>query len=206
MVDGKPLDGAGLASLRQETAWVDPAVQLWNRTLLSNLNYGGEGSATPLQEVIAAADLRDVLERLPDGLQTLVGESGALLSGGEGQRVRMGRAMKRKHARLVILDEPFRGLDRHTRHKLLLRARSHWQDSTLVFISHDIGDTQLFDQVLVIEGGRVVESGVPAALVESASRYRSMLEAEDAVRRELWSARRFRRLRLDSGRVVEETP
>ena len=69
--------GAGLASLRQETAWVDPAVQLWNRMLLSNLNYGGGGSATPLQEVIAATDLRGVLERLPDGLQTLVGESGA---------------------------------------------------------------------------------------------------------------------------------
>ena len=87
---------------------------------------------TPLQEVIAAADLRDVLERLPDGLQTLVGESGALLSGGEGQRVRLGRALKRKQARLVILDEPFRGLDRHTRHELLLRARSHWRGSTLL--------------------------------------------------------------------------
>jgi ABC-type multidrug transport system fused ATPase/permease subunit len=65
VVDGKPLDGAGLAKLREETAWVDPAVQLWNRSLLSNLNYGGEGNATPLQEVIAAADLRSVLERLP---------------------------------------------------------------------------------------------------------------------------------------------
>lgn len=204
LIDGKPLDGASLAILRQETAWVDPTVQLWNRTLLSNLNYGGEGSLTPLQEMIAAAALRDVLERLPDGLQTLVGEGGALLSGGEGQRVRLGRALKRKQARLVILDEPFRGLDRHMRHELLLRARSHWRGATLLLISHDIGETQLFDQVFVIEGGRVIESGAPSTLLGSVSRYRSMLEAEEAVRRKLWSASQFRRLRLDGGRVLEE--
>lgn len=145
-----------------------------------------------------------MLERLPNGLQTLIGESGALLSGGEGQRVRLGRAMQRKQARLVILDEPFRGLERHTRHELLLRARSHWRDATLLLISHDIGETQLFDQVFVIEGGRVVENGAPSTLLDSVSRYRSMLEAEEAVRQKLWSASRFRRLRLDSGRVLEE--
>ena len=203
LVDGQPLDGAGLAILRQETAWVDPIVQLWNRTLLGNLTYGGAGTLTPLQEMIAAADLRDLIEHLPDGLQTCVGESGALLSGGEGQRVRLGRALKRKRARLVILDEPFRGLDRHTRHELLLRARNDWRDATLLLISHDIGETQFFDQVFVVEEGRVIETGAPSTLLGSASRYRSMLEAEVTVRRELWSTARFRRLRLDSGRVVE---
>ena len=73
-----------------------------------------------------------------------------------------------------------------------------------LLISHDIGETQLFDQVFVIEEGRVVENGAPATLLSNASRYRSMLEAEEAVRRELWSARRFRRLRLDSGQILEE--
>jgi ATP-binding cassette subfamily B protein len=206
LVDGKPLDGVALASLRQQTAWVDPAVQLWNRTLLSNVNYGGESSLTPLQEAISVADLRDVLEQLPDGLQTLVGESGALLSGGEGQRIRLARALRRKHARLIILDEPFRGLDRHTRHELLSRVRSHWRGATLLFISHDIGETQLFDQVLLIEGGRLVENGPPAKLLAGASRYRSMIEADEAVRRKLWSTRRFRRLRIESGRIIEEQP
>jgi ABC-type bacteriocin/lantibiotic exporter with double-glycine peptidase domain len=203
LVDDRPLDGASLSTLRQETAWVDPAVQLWNRTLLSNLTYGGTDSLTPLQEMIAAADLRDLIERLPDGWQTYLGESGALLSGGEGQRVRLGRALKRNRARLVILDEPFRGLDRNARHELLLRARSYWRDATLLLISHDIGETQSFDQVMVVEGGRVVEIGAPATLLRSASRYRSMLQAEEVVRRELWSAAQFRRLSLDSGRVVE---
>jgi ABC-type bacteriocin/lantibiotic exporter with double-glycine peptidase domain len=205
LVDERPLHGTGLAHLRQETAWVDPAVQLWNRTLLNNLTYGADSSLKSLQKVIALGDLRHLLERLPEGLQTSVGESGALLSGGEGQRVRLGRAVTRKRARLVILDEPFRGLDRHTRHELLLRVRSHWRNSTLLFVSHDIGETQSFDQVLVVEGGRVVEKGAPSMLLKSASRYRSMLEAEEAVRRKLWSASRFRRLRLDNGRILEES-
>jgi ABC-type multidrug transport system fused ATPase/permease subunit len=85
-----------------------------------------------------------------------------------------------------------------------LRARSHWRDATLLFISHDIGETQLFDQIFVIEGGRVIESGAPSTLLDSVSRYRSMLEAEEAVRRKFWTASQFRRLRLDSGRVLEE--
>ena len=90
-VDGVPLDGPRLAQLRQETAWVDPTVQLWNRSLLDNLRYGAHGAhAAPLAAVLEQADLRSVLEKLPDGLQTSLGEGGGLVSGGEGQRVRLG--------------------------------------------------------------------------------------------------------------------
>jgi ATP-binding cassette subfamily B protein len=69
------------------------------------------------------AELRDLLQNSPDGLQTQWGESGGLVSGGEGQRVRLGRGMLRRQARLVILDEPFAGLDRIRREQLLRRAR-----------------------------------------------------------------------------------
>ena len=69
--------------------------------------------------------------------------------------------MKRKRARLVILDEPFRGLDRHTRHKLLLRARSHWQDSTLLFISH--ATRNLSDCIVFKELRQMVLSSKPTA-------------------------------------------
>src|SRR5262249_38685826 len=70
LVDGVPLNGPRLEQLRRETAWVDPAVQLWNRSLLENLRYGTlSDSLLPLGHVIEAAALRDVLERLPDGMQ-----------------------------------------------------------------------------------------------------------------------------------------
>jgi ATP-binding cassette subfamily B protein len=206
LVDGEPLDAAVLDRLRGQTAWVDPAVQLWNRTLVQNLLYGvPDGSPAALGEVIGEADLYGVLQRLPDGLQTPLGEGGGLLSGGEGQRVRLGRGVARAGARLVILDEPFRGLDRDKRHLLLDRVRRRWQGATLVCITHDVGETLPFERVLVIEGGRVVEDGAPARLAgAAASRYRTLLDAEAEVRTGLWSSSTWRQLRLVGGRVAED--
>jgi ABC-type multidrug transport system fused ATPase/permease subunit len=112
-VDGAPLAGRVLARLRQRTTWVDPMVQLWNRSLLDNLRYGREGERRPVGEAVEAAELDEVLARLPMGLQTSVGAGGALLSGGEGQRVRLGRGVCRGTPSLVILDEAFCGLERH---------------------------------------------------------------------------------------------
>ena len=74
-IDGVPLDSQRLAQLHHETAWVDPAVQLWNRSLLDNLSYGAPADPSlPIGQVIAQAHLRSILERLPDGLQTRLGE------------------------------------------------------------------------------------------------------------------------------------
>jgi ATP-binding cassette subfamily B protein len=151
------------------------------------------------------ADLRRVLEKLPDGLQTGLGEGGAMVSGGEGQRVRLGRAMLRRDARLVILDEPFRGLDREKRRDLMDRARELWSDATLLCVTHDVGETMSFERALVIEGGRIVEDDAPLALANRAdSRYRQLLDAEISVRAGLWEAAEWRRLHMDGGRVVEE--
>jgi ATP-binding cassette subfamily B protein len=204
-VDGQPLDGGRLGALRRQTTWVDPAVQLWNRSLYDNLRYGMEASeARPLSEVIQSADLYDVLDRLPEGLKTTLGEGGGLVSGGEGQRVRLGRAMLRVGARLVILDEPFRGLDRDKRRNLLDQARRHWEGVTLLCITHDVGETLAFPRVLVIENGRIVEDGPPAVLAElPGSRYASLLVAEQAVRQELWASTEWRKFTLDNGRLVE---
>ena len=118
------LDGERLRSLRRETAWVDPAVQLWNRSLLANLQYGNQDGDNSIGNTLEEADLFGILERLPEGMQTALGEGGGLVSGGEGQRVRLGRALNRKDVRLAILDEPFRGLDRAKRRALLVAARA----------------------------------------------------------------------------------
>ena len=208
LVDGEPLDGDRLRGLRRETAWIDPAVQIWNRTLLSNLRYGAEHvDPGHLATVLEQADLLGVLERLPDGLQTGLGEGGGLVSGGEGQRVRLGRGMFRRNARLVILDEPFRGLDRGQRRELLARTRDYWRDATLIFISHDVGDTQQFPRVLVIQHGRVVEDAPPARLKRrKRSLYRQLLEAEREVREGLWQSTDWRRLWLEGGTVREQLP
>jgi ATP-binding cassette subfamily B protein len=197
-VDGESLNNTLLHRLRQETAWIDPAVQLWNRSLFDNLHYGLDGQPSlPLGMVIEQAELIGVLQKLADGLQTPLGEGGGLVSGGEGQRVRLARAMLRPNVRLAILDEPFRGLDREQRRVLLVRTRQLWQDATLMCITHDVGETLEFDRVLVIENGRVVDDGNPRELSRrNDSRYYALLQAENAVREELWADEKWRKIWL----------
>lgn len=201
VVDEAHLEGARLERLRTETAWVDPAVQLWNRSLLDNLLYGAEGPSG-LAKTIDAADLRGVLEAMPNGLQTELGEGGALVSGGEGQRVRLARAMMRHRARLVLLDEPFRGLDRPKRCALLERARTLWSGVTMICVTHDISETLGFERVWVIDGGRIVDDGKPSELAaDPKSRYRQLLDAETAVRERTWSNKQWRKIRVEDGRI-----
>jgi ATP-binding cassette subfamily B protein len=205
LVDGGPID---VEALRRDTAWVDPQVQLWNRSLLENLNYGSDSPGADLSNMEAAvsgANLRGVLARLPDGMASPLGESGALVSGGEGQRVRFGRALLKTDARLALLDEPARGLDRSARRAVLECARETWRDRTLLAVTHDVSDTLDLPRVLVIEDGRIVEDGDPRELSAIAeSRYRALLNAEDAVRRSLWSSAQWRRVRLGEGKLFEE--
>ena len=205
-VDGAALTGAAQDALRRDTAWVDPSVQLWNRSLIDNLGYASDDAALArVGEVIDAARLRGVLRKLPDGLQTRLGEGGALLSGGEGQRVRLGRAMLQPGVRLALLDEPFRGLDRHQRGALLADARRWWADATLLCVTHDVAETLSFARVLVVDAGRIVEDGAPAALAAADTRYAAMLAAERQLHAGCWQGHggeaRWRRLRVEGGRV-----
>jgi ATP-binding cassette subfamily B protein len=204
LVDDEPLTARRLLALRQKIAWLDPSVQLWNRSLLYNLLYGSHTSHAQITSAIYKADLLDVLTRLPQGFQTALGEGGGLVSGGEGQRVRLGRALLRPDVRLAVLDEPFRGLDRDKRRELLSNARQHWQDTTLICVTHDVGETTGFERVLVIENGRIIEDDAPSTLIaQPNSRYLALLEAEKAVRKGLWAGIQWRRLWLADKRLTE---
>ncbi len=201
-IDGQRLDPVALRSV---TAWVDPAVQLWNRSLLENLHYAtAEPDRGDLAAVLDAAELRAIVEKLPEGLRTRLGEGGCLLSGGEGQRVRLARALFQPNPRLVLLDEPFRGLDRGRRRALLGEALVWWRGSTLLCVTHDIAETRSFDRVLVIEDGRLIEDGDPAVLAGQDTRYRALIEAEVAVRHGLRSGNQWRALTIERGRDATE--
>jgi len=203
-IDGAPLDGAGIEALRRRTVWIDPAVYLWNRSLADNLAFGLAATPEALGAVLDEADLGEVVRRLPQGVATPLGEAGGLVSGGEGQRVRFGRGLLRQSPRLVILDEPFRGLSREQRQTLLARARRRWSSATLFCVTHDIAETAAFPRVLVIADGRVAEDGAPAALLaQPGSRYAALVEAERRVRAAAWSGDRWRRLQLEDRRIVE---
>ena len=202
-VDGAPLEGAALEGLRRATVWVDPGVQIWNRSLIENLRYGRNRTDEQVyDQVIEQAELQDVIAKLQQGMHTPLGESGGLVSGGEGQRVRLARGMLNPGARLVILDEPFRGLDRNQRQVLITRARNLWKQATLLCITHDVQETRTFDRVLIVEHGQIVEDGVPAALAgDPESYYSRTLGAEQALHRELWGGRFWRSWFMQNGQV-----
>jgi ABC-type transport system involved in cytochrome bd biosynthesis fused ATPase/permease subunit len=208
LVDGHVLDAARVGYLRSVTAWVDPAVALWNRSLFDHLRYGDQTAMiSNIGSLLETAQLIDVLEKLPGGLQSPLGEGGRLTSGGEGQRVRFGRALTRQHVRLAVLDEPFRGVDREQRHTLLERARDIWREATLICVTHDIDETRAFPRVLVVDKGRVVEDGDPAGLAARPdSLYAALLAAEQTVRRDLWESGIWRQWHLQGGRVTEQAP
>nr|WP_228556428.1 MULTISPECIES: ATP-binding cassette domain-containing protein [Myxococcus] len=204
-VDGQVLDQAAVERLRRTTAWVDPAISLWNQSLIDNLRYGNDGAhGWSLSGALKSAEMLDILEALPDGLQTSLGEGGGLVSGGQGQRVRLARAMLRSGVRLAILDEPFRGLDRDRRARLLAESRRLWADITLLCVTHDVEHTQEFDRVLVIENGRILENGPPKELLANKeSRYAVLLRADQENRTLLWGGGRWRHWWLSDGQLVE---
>jgi ATP-binding cassette subfamily B protein len=202
LIDGRRAQGRDVEAMRHQTAWIDPAIQIWNRSLLYNLTYAADEDATlEIGDVIAAARLRGVTQKLPQGLQTHLGEGGGLLSGGEGQRVRLARALLSPGTRLALLDEPFRGMDRTQRRALLAEARSWWSTVTLLCVTHDVAETMAFDRVLVVEDGRIIEDGAPATLAATASRYRDLIDAEAELNATMWKGDFWRRLTLEGGRL-----
>jgi len=202
-IDSTPYTDA-IEQLHQETVWIDPTVQLWNRSLYENIIYGRGNGASSMETILDQANLMPVLQKLPDGMQTRLGESGGLVSGGEGQRVRVARAMRQTHPRLVLLDEPFRGLEHSQRQQLLKRLRNRWADSTLLCVTHDIAEALSFDRVLVLQNGRLVEDDDPASLLKnSESIFSRLLEKEKAIRSQVWSDSKWRKLIMQDGRLHE---
>jgi ABC-type bacteriocin/lantibiotic exporter with double-glycine peptidase domain len=205
-LDGQPLQGEVLAGLRRQVAWVEPSVQLWNRSLLANVRYGIEpGQGQPVADCLEQAELGSVVQGLPLGQQTALGEAGGRLSGGEGNRVRLARALGRPAVRLVLLDEAFRGLDRWSRTTLLARTRAHFSQATLLCVTHDLAETETFPRVVVMEGGRIVQDGAPAELRQQEGPYRTLLEKEASVQKSWWDYAGWRRWWVEGG-VLREQP
>ena len=204
-VDGLPLVAYGGDRLRRETAWIAPEVRLWDRSLFHNLCYGGEDrDPTRIPAAVDTAELDDLVDGLDAGFATPLGEAGGSVSGGEGQRIRLARALSTRSPRLVVMDEPFRGLDAAARHRLIAKVRHAWRQATLIWITHEVEQTLELPWIWVVEGGRLVEEGEPGSLARRrGSRYRHWIE-RGAAARELWTSADWRRLRVERGRVADD--
>ena len=105
----------------------------------------------------------------------------------------------------MILDEPFRGLDLATRRELMTTVRAWWPEATLLWVTHDIAETEGFARVLVVDGGQIVEDDAPTALAaREDSRYQALLRGDRELRSAEWAGRKWRKIWMADGKIRED--
>ena len=170
-IDGTDIRSVSLDSVRRAIAVVPQDCVLFNDSLCENIRYG-RPSATDeeVAQAIEAAYLGDVIERLPDGLDSIVGERGLKLSGGERQRVSIARAVL-KDAPILVFDEATSSLDSHSEQAVMSAFRALAGRHTALVIAHRLSTVVDADRIVVIEHGAVVEEGAHYDLLEANGRY-----------------------------------
>lgn len=169
-LDGVPLADYRLADLRRQVALVGQRVMLFDDTVAANIAYATEADPGLLRRAAEAANAWEFISRLPQGLDTPIGENGALLSGGQRQRLAIARAILRD-APVLILDEATAALDNESE-RLVQDALSRLMpDRTTLVIAHRLSTIEHADQVLVLEQGELVEQGTHAELLARGGLY-----------------------------------
>ncbi|MFP5264078.1 MAG: ABC transporter ATP-binding protein [Blastocatellia bacterium] len=179
-LDGHDLRDIRLADLRREVVLVEQNPFLFNATILENIRYARpEASREEIIQAARSVSIDEFIQSLPLGYETQVGERGQALSVGERQRVALARALLRDPA-VIVLDEPTASLDPRTEHSLASSLSSAMQGRTMLIISHRLSLVQLADWAIVLDAGKVVESGRPADLLARGSLLSSFFSPERA--------------------------
>lgn len=174
VLDGVPYEDIALTSLRAQLAMVSQNVVLFDDTLGANIAYGAEQvDPARLAAAIKAAHLSEVVAALPDGVDTLIGENGMRLSGGQRQRVAIARAIY-KDAPILILDEATSALDNESERAVQAALDTLMQGRTTLVIAHRLSTVERADRIVVMEQGRIIESGRHDELLAAGGMYSNL--------------------------------
>ena len=173
-IDGQDVRAVSQDSLRAAIGIVPQDTVLFNDTIYYNIAYGRpEASRAEVEEAARLARIHDFIEGLPDGYESLVGERGLKLSGGEKQRVAIARTIL-KNPRILLFDEATSALDSQTEKEIQASLREVSRDRSTLMIAHRLSTVIDADQILVLDGGRIVERGRHAELLVRDGRYAEM--------------------------------
>jgi len=175
LVDGRDYSQYTLPSLRRQIAWVGQNVVLFDDTVAANIAYGEMAGASE-DEIIAAAkaaNAMEFIERLPEGLQTQIGQGGNSLSGGQRQRIAIARAIL-KNAPILVLDEATSALDTESERLIQDALTRLMRDRTTLVIAHRLSTIEHADQIAVMDQGRIVELGTHRELLDIGGQYSAL--------------------------------
>ena len=177
LVNGQDLSQLDLSSWREQIAWVPQQPALFQDTIAANIRLSrpdaGDGAVAA---AAAAAHLADFIHSLPEGCKTRIGQGGARLSGGQAQRLALARAFL-KDAPILLLDEPTSQLDPVIESQLADATRKLMKGKTVLTIAHRLNTVFQADRILVLDQGRIVESGTHQELLAAGGAYKDLVLA-----------------------------
>jgi subfamily B ATP-binding cassette protein MsbA len=185
LIDGIDTREITLASLRANIALVSQDVSLFNDTVAANIAYGRAGGASraELESAARAAHALDFIREMPQSFDTLIGEDGVRLSGGQRQRVAIARALL-KDAPILLLDEATSALDSESERHVQAALAELMRGRTTIVIAHRLSTIEHADRIVVLQRGRIVETGSHAELLARDGVYAKLYRIQFALAQE----------------------
>ena len=179
LIDGVPITDYTLSALRNQIALVTQNVVLFNDSIAANIAYGAlrQHSLEEIREAAAKAHALEFIDRMPEGMDTLIGDNGVMLSGGQRQRLAIARALL-KDAPILILDEATSALDTESERHIQSALDVVMQGRTTLVIAHRLSTIEKADRILVMDGERIVESGTHQELLDMAGVYAQLHQTD----------------------------
>jgi ATP-binding cassette subfamily C protein len=165
-----PVTEIGMEVVRQHVATVLQHPAIFNDTVRANLTMGCDCPDAELWQALEVAQLKDMVEQLPKGLDTIVGLQGVRISGGQRQRLAIARMILAK-PQVVILDEATSALDAETEARLHEALRAFLKDRTTIIVAHRLSAVKQADRIYVFEDGHIIEEGAHEELLKSEGLY-----------------------------------